>query len=226
MPDILSLKKSNCKSCHKCILNCPVKSIRFTGNQPQIISDECILCGNCFVVCPQEINQIIDNRSDVRALINSGVPVIASVDSSFYACWDKCGINSIRKALISLGFTDAEESAVGATIVKREYERQIREETSDIIISSACHSVNILIEKHFPELRKYLSPTVSPMDAHAIDIKRRFPEAKVVFIGPCIAKKDESMHSSVDAVLTFEEFDQMQELDMVEAYIMVEVPRD
>ena len=210
MPDILSLKNSNCKSCHKCILNCPVKSIRFKGNRPQIISDECILCGQCFVVCPQEFAEIIDDRSRVSALLRSGSPVFASLDSSFYACWDKCGMNSIRKALMSLGFTDAEDAAIGATVVKREYERQIREETSDIIISSACHSVNILIDKHFPELKKYLSPTVSPMEAHAMDIKRRHPEAKVVFIGPCISKKDELKNSSVDAVLTFEEFDQMR----------------
>lgn len=207
---VLNLKKLNCKNCHKCIVQCPVKAIRFSGHQAHIIYDQCILCGQCFVVCPQEAKEIVDDRDRVRAMINSGSPVIASVAPSFYACWDKCGINSVRKALISLGFADAEETAIGATIVKREYERQIREQTQDIIISSSCHSVNLLVKKHFPELSRFLSPTVSPMIAHAMDIKRRNPDAKVVFIGPCVSKKDEAIGSCVDAVLTFEEFDQMR----------------
>ena len=181
MPSVLNLKKSNCKNCHRCIRKCPVKSIRFSGHQAHIISDQCILCGQCFVVCPQEAKEIVDDRGTVRALIDSGAPVIASVSPSFFAVWDNCGINSMRKALKALGFADAEETAIGATIVKREYERQIREGTQDIIISSVCHSVNLLVEKHFPELRKFLAPTVSPMVAHAMDIKRRIPEAKVVF---------------------------------------------
>lgn len=209
MPSVLNLKKSNCKNCHRCIRKCPVKSIRFSGHQAHIVSDQCILCGQCFVSCPQEAKEIVDDRGTVRELINGSAPVIASISPSFFAVWDNCGINSIRKAAKKLGFADVEEAAIGATIVKREYERQVREQTQDIIISSACHSVNLLVEKHFPELRKFLSPTVTPMVAHAMDIKRRMPDTKVVFIGPCVAKKDEAVGTCVDAVLTFEEFDQM-----------------
>lgn len=210
MPSVLNLKKSNCKNCHRCIRKCPVKSIRFTGHQAHIISDECILCGQCFVVCPQDAKEIIDDRERVSVMLEGTAPVIASVDPSFYACWADCGINSVRKALKELGFTDAEETAVGATIVKREYERILREQTQDIIITSACASLNLLIEKHFPELRQYLAPVVSPMIAHAMDIKRRIPGVKVVFIGPCVARKQEFEGTAVDAVLTFEEFDQMR----------------
>ena len=210
MPSVLNLKKSNCKNCHRCIRKCPVKSIRFTGHQARIISDECVLCGQCFVVCPQDAKEIVDDRERVKVLLDSPATVIASVDPSFYACWDKCGINSVRKALVQLGFSDAEETAIGATIVKREYERLLREQQQDIIITSACASLNLLVEKHFPDLRKYLAPVVSPMIAHAIDIKRRIPDAKVVFIGPCVAKKQEYEGTAVDVVLTFEEFDQMR----------------
>ena len=127
MPSVLNLKKSNCKNCHRCIRKCPVKSIRFTGHQAHIISDECILCGQCFVVCPQEAKEIIDDRERVGVMLQGKAPVIASFDPSFYACWEGCGANSVRKALIELGFTDAEETAIGATIVKREYERLLRE---------------------------------------------------------------------------------------------------
>lgn len=210
MPIVLNSKKPNCKNCHKCISSCPIKAIRFSGQQAHVLNEQCILCGQCFVVCPHEATEVIDDREKVRELINSPAPVIASIDSSFYAVWDKCGINSVRKALKAIGFADAEETAIGATIVKRDYERQIKENKQDFIISSSCHSVNLLVKKHFPELSKFLSPTVSPMVAHAADIKRRIPEAKVVFIGPCIAKKDEAADTCVDAVLTFEEFDQMR----------------
>ena len=210
MPSVLNLKKSNCKNCHRCIRKCPVKAIRFTGHQARIISDECILCGQCFVVCPQNAKEIIDDRERVSVMLQGKAPVIASVDPSFYACWTDCGINSVRRALKELGFTDAEETAVGATIVKREYERLLKEQKQDIIITSSCASLNLLIEKHFPELRQYLAPVVSPMIAHAMDIKHRMPEAKVVFIGPCVARKQEFEGTAVDAVLTFEEFDQMR----------------
>lgn len=209
MPSVLTLKKSNCKNCHRCIRRCPVKSIRFTGHQAHIISDECVLCGQCFVVCPQEAKEIVDDRERVSVLLASPSSVIASIDPSFYACWEGCGINSVRKALKTLGFTDAEETAIGATIVKREYERMLREQTQDIIISSSCASLNLLVEKHYPALRQYLAPVVSPMIAHAMDIKRRMPEAKVVYIGPCVARKQEYEGTCVDAVLTFEELDQM-----------------
>lgn len=210
MPSILNLKNSDCRYCHRCVRRCPVKSIRFSGRQAHIITDECIYCGQCFVVCPQGAKEIVDDTERVRVMLQSGAPVIASVDPSFYACWDKCGINSITKALKELGFTDAEEAARGATLVKREYEKQIANKEQDVFISSSCHSINLLVEKHYPDLRKYLSPVVTPMIAHAIEIKKRIPEAKVVFIGPCVAKKDEAIGTAVDAVLTFEEFDQMR----------------
>lgn len=210
MPSILNLKNSDCRYCHRCVRRCPVKSIRFSGRQAHIITDECIYCGQCFVVCPQGAKEIVDDTERVRVMLMGEAPVIASVDPSFYACWDNCGINSIRKALKELGFTDAEEAARGATLVKREYEKQIKNKEQSVIISSSCHSINLLIEKHYPELRKYLSPVVTPMIAHAMEIKKRIPEAKVVYIGPCVAKKDEAIGTAVDAVLTFEEFDQMR----------------
>ena len=92
-------------------------------------------------------------------------------------------------------------------MVKKEYERMLREDKRDVIISSCCHSINLLVQKYFPGALPYLADVVSPMQAHCLDIKRRFPEAKTVFIGPCVAKKDEAEHYEgiVDAVLTFED---------------------
>ena len=203
----LTLKKSNCKNCYKCIRHCPVKAIRFSGNQAHIIGNECILCGHCFVVCPQNAKEIVDGTEKARVLLQSGEPVVVSLAPSFIANYDGVGIESMRKALKKLGFFDVEETAIGATIVKTEYERMLREEERDIIITSCCHSVNLLIQKHFPSALEYLADVMSPMQAHCADIKKRMPNAKTVFIGPCVAKKDEAEHYEglVDAVLTFEE---------------------
>ena len=207
MANCLTLKKSNCKNCYKCIRHCPVKAIRFSGNQAHIIGNECILCGHCFVVCPQNAKEIVDGTEKARVLLGSGEPVVVSLAPSFIANYEGVGIESMRRALRQLGFFDVEETAIGATIVKTEYERMLREEERDIIITSCCHSVNLLIQKHFPSALEYLADVMSPMQAHCADIKRRMPNAKTVFIGPCVAKKDEAEYYEglVDAVLTFEE---------------------
>ena len=207
MSNCLTLKKSNCKNCYKCIRHCPVKSIRFSGNQAHIIGNECILCGQCFVVCPQDAKQIVDETEKVRVLIQSGDPVYVSLAPSFIANYDGVGIEGMRKALKKLGFADVEETAIGATIVKREYDRLLSEGGRDVVISSCCHSINLLIQKYFPAELPDLADVLSPMQAHCSDIKKRFPNAKTVFIGPCVSKKDEAEHygNLVDAVLTFEE---------------------
>ena len=207
MPNCLTLKKSNCKNCYKCIRHCPVKSIRFSGNQAHIIGNECILCGQCFVVCPQNAKQIVDETEKVKVLLQGVEPVIVSLAPSFVANYEGVGIGAMREALKKLGFYDVEETAIGATIVKNEYERMLREDERDIIISSCCHSINLLIQKYFPRELEYLADVISPMQAHCQDIKKRYPNAKTVFVGPCVAKKDEAEHYEgiVDAVLTFEE---------------------
>lgn len=210
MPHCLTLKKSNCKNCYKCIRHCPVKSIRFSGDQAHIIADECILCGRCFVVCPQNAKEIVSEVEKAKVLIQSGDPVVVSMAPSFVANYDGVGIESMREGLKKLGFYDVEETALGATMVKMDYERQLREKTHTVVISSACPSINLLIQKHYPDLLKFLAPTLSPMQAHCVDIKKRIPQAKTVFVGPCVAKKDEAQRypGIVDAALTFEELSQ------------------
>ena len=217
MSNCLTLKKSNCKNCYKCIRHCPVKAIRFSGNQAHIIGNECILCGQCFVMCPQDAKQIVDETEKVRVLLQGDEPVIVSLAPSYVANYDGISISTMRKALQQLGFHDVEETAIGATIVKNEYERMLREDERDVVISSCCHSINLLIQKHYPQALQYLADVVSPMQAHCMDIKRRYPNAKAVFIGPCVAKKDEAEHYAgiVDAVLTFEELTKWLEEEQI-----------
>ena len=218
MANCLTLKKSNCKNCYKCIRNCPVKAIKFSGNQAQVIGNECILCGQCFVVCPQNAREIVNETEKVKVLLQGGTPVVVSLAPSFAANYEGVGIDAMREALKKLGFTDVEETAIGATMVKNEYERMLREEHRDVIITSCCHSINLLIQKYFPACLEYLADVMSPMQAHCQDIKKRIPNAKTVFIGPCLSKKDEAEHYAgiVDAVLTFEELSQWLKEEQIE----------
>ena len=206
MSQCLTLKKSNCKNCYKCIRHCPVKSIRFSGNQAYIIDNDCILCGHCFVVCPQNAKQIVDETEKVKVMLAAGNEVYLSLAPSFAANYG-VGIEAMREAVKKLGFADAEETAIGAAIVKNEYDRILKEEKPDVLISSCCHSVNLLIQNYYPEVLSCLAAVMSPMQAHCAEIKKHHPEAKTVFVGPCVAKKDEADHygSMVDAVLTFDE---------------------
>ena len=208
MNKFLQLKKSNCKNCYKCIRNCPVKSIKFADGQANIIPDECILCGRCFVNCPQDAKQIRDDVPRVKEMIASGKKVIASVAPSFIAEFPLMDFAAMKSALLKLGFADAQETAIGATIVKTEYEKMIASGKHDVIISSCCHSVNALIQKSYPSGLPYLADVLSPMLAHCRVIKEENPGACAVFIGPCISKKEEAeLYGECDVALTYEELE-------------------
>lgn len=209
MNKFLQLKRANCKNCYKCIRNCPVKSIRFSEGQANIIADDCILCGRCFVNCPQDAKEVRQDAPRVKELIAAGRQVVASVAPSFIAEFPTVDFETLRAALLRLGFADAQETAVGAQIVKKEYERMIRSGQHDVIISSCCHSVNALIQKYHPLALSSLAPVLSPMLAHCKVIKEECPQAATVFIGPCISKKEEAelYPGLCDAALTFEELE-------------------
>ena len=208
MNKFLQLKKSNCKNCYKCIRNCPVKSIKFADGQANIIPVECILCGRCFVNCPQDAKQIRDDVPRVKEMIASGKKVIASVAPSFIAEFPLMDFAAMKSALLKLGFADAQETAIGATIVKTEYEKMIASGKHDVIISSCCHSVNALIQKYYPSVLPYLADVLSPMLAHCRVIKEENPGACAVFIGPCISKKEEAeLYGECDVALTYEELE-------------------
>lgn len=114
-------------------------------------------------------------------------------------------------ALMKLGFNQVRETAEGAVYVTNEYNRLLKEGKMKNIITTSCPSVNDLIEKYYPELTKYMAPVVSPMIAHGKMIKHMFGEdVKVVFLGPCIAKKREAIgdirtEGYIDAVINFTE---------------------
>lgn len=203
----LQLKTSNCKNCYKCIRHCSVKSIKFSGSQAHILPNECILCGTCYVVCPQNAKQIRNDVHNVKSAIADGKKVVASLAPSFAANYG-VGIKAVSEAAKKLGFAYAEETSIGAEIVKKEYEKILKEGKTDVLISSCCHTVNTLIQKYYPDQIPHLAHVLSPMQAHSRYIKEKDPDAYVVFIGPCISKKEEAdkYRGFADTVLTFGEF--------------------
>ncbi len=207
MNHYIQLKKSNCKNCYKCIRHCPVKSIRFADHQANIVKEQCILCGECFVACPQNAKQIRNDVAKVKAMLASDRPVYVSIAPSFPANYNEIELPAIKEALLGLGFADVQETALGATLVKRQYEDMLNSGEEKTLISSCCHTVNMLIQKYYPEALPYLAKVLSPMQAHCTAIKEAHPDAYTVFIGPCISKKEEAdlYPGIVDCVLTFEE---------------------
>lgn len=202
----LQLKTSDCRNCYKCIRHCPVKSIKFSGNQAHILMNDCILCGTCYVVCPQNAKQIKNDVDTVKSAVADGKKVIASLAPSFASNYG-VGITAMSNALKKLGFWSAEETSIGAEIVKKQYEKILAEGTSDVLISSCCHTVNTLIQKYYPDQIVHLARVLSPMQAHCKRIKEENPDAYTVFIGPCISKKEEAdkYREHVDTVLTYGE---------------------
>jgi uncharacterized Fe-S cluster-containing protein len=145
--------------------------------------------------------------SEVKKMIASGDRVFASVAPSFAANYAGVSMSAMEDALKLLGFYAASETALGATLVKWEYERLVADGRHSVVISSCCHSVNLMIQKYFPEALPSLAPVISPMRAHCGAIKLENAGARTVFIGPCVSKKAEAelYPGAVDRVITFDE---------------------
>lgn len=207
---VLSYKLANCKNCYKCLRECSVKAISMLNGHAVIIDDQCVLCGRCTNVCPQNAKFVINTISNVQKLINSGEEVIVSLAPSYISNFPITKLETMRQALKKLGFSDVYETAEGAKFVDEEYKKILDINKFPLFITSCCPTINKLIEKHYPEALPYLAPVITPMVAHGKMIKSKHSNAKVVFIGPCIAKKDEALNSGViDEVLTFQELEHM-----------------
>ncbi|MDR1092611.1 MAG: PAS domain S-box protein [Clostridiales bacterium] len=206
----LEFKPVKCRDCFKCLRDCPVKAIRFKTGRAEIADERCILCGRCTVVCPQNAKSVQDDGGAALKMLDGKTPVVASVAPAFIGSFPVGGFAAMKIALLKLGFADAEETAVGAAAVSAEYMRILQTGRFKNFITSACPAVNYMIRLYYPKALPYLAPVVSPMAAHARMLKESRPDARIVFIGPCIAKKREAAESGViDAALTFENLKEM-----------------
>ena len=209
MSEYLEFKPVQCKDCYRCLRECPVKAINIKDHHAQIIEEHCILCGHCTQVCPQKAKIEHSELPVVRELLKSGVRVAATVAPSFISSLNQDDFSLLRIALAKLGFAVVEETAVGAQAVTEEYKRLLAKGEMRNFITSACPAACRLIQMYYPKALQYLAPVDSPMVAHAKMLRRNNPDLKVVFIGPCIAKKREADEHGIDAVLTFEELLQL-----------------
>lgn len=218
---IIDFKATKCRHCYKCVRNCEVKAIMVKDGRAEIMPDNCILCGRCLQICPQSAKTLVSDLGRVKDMIEAGEKVVVSIAPSYMGLLKYHTIGQVRCALMRLGFTDVRETAEGAALVTAEYARLLSEGTMENIISTCCPSVNALIEKYYPQLIPYLAPVVSPMIAHGRMIKQKLgSDTKVVFLGPCIAKKQEALdprHADcVDAVLNFNDISRwLNEEDIV-----------
>ena len=175
-----------------------------------IMEDHCVLCGRCLAVCPQEAKTLSSELPQVRAMIQRGEKVVAQLAPSYVGLLEFREIGQLRPALRKLGFADVFETAEGAAAVTAEYLQLIEEARMDNIITTCCPVINDVIEMYFPSLVPLLAPVVSPMIASGRMIKQALgSDTRVVFIGPCIAKRKEARDprhaDAVDAVISFEE---------------------
>ncbi len=202
--------EEKCKGCYACIRSCPAKAIRVKEGIAGVMDERCVACGYCIDICAAGAKQTRSEVELVRRLLKEPAPVIALLSSSLPAAFPEVRPGQMVSALKKLGFSEVMEAAFGAELVCREYGRFVAENESKPVISSTCPAMVSFIEKFHPELIDYLAPIVSPAVAMGRVVKWQYnPDARVVFIGPCIAKKaersDEMVGGVIDAVLTFPE---------------------
>lgn len=205
---IIDFKATKCKHCYKCIRNCEVKAVMIRDERAEIMPDKCILCGKCMQVCPQSAKTLISDLELVKGYIRDGIPTVISLAPSYMGLLKYKTVGQVNGALQKLGFSDVRETSEGAAVVTAEYSKLLEAGEMENIITTCCPSVNDLIEIYYPQLIPFMAPVVSPMIAHGKILKKELgPEVKVVFLGPCIAKKKEAgdiRHDGcVDAVLNF-----------------------
>lgn len=208
---VIDFRDASCRHCYKCVRNCEVKAISVENEQAHIMKDHCINCGHCLEVCPQNAKTFASDMDRVKGYLKQGMKVIISIAPSYLGVLEYDRPGQVVDALKRLGFYEVRETAEGAALVTKEYGNLLRDGQMTNIITTCCPSVNDLIEKYYPSLVSMMAPVVSPMIAHGRLIKSIYGEdVKVVFLGPCIAKKeeavgDERVRGAVDAILTFEE---------------------
>jgi signal transduction histidine kinase/Fe-S-cluster-containing hydrogenase component 2 len=210
---IIQTVPERCRVCYTCVRECPAKAIRIVEGQARVLHERCIGCGNCVRVCSQKAKLVINSIPRVQHLLKGERPVAAILAPSFPAEFTEYGPKVLVGMVKALGFKWVNEVAFGADLVAREYHRIMHQEKR-ACIATTCPAVVLYVEKYFPDLLDALAPVVSPMVASARVLREMHgKDLRVIFIGPCVAKKregmDENLADDVDAVVTYTELRQM-----------------
>lgn len=230
--NIIDFKNASCKHCYKCVRTCSVKAIRVKNAQAQIMTDYCVLCGHCLEVCPQNAKTFASDLEMVKAYLAAGKKVALSIAPSYLGIFDYDRPGQVICALKKLGFTYVRETAEGAALVTDAYQKLMDEGQMENIITTCCPSVNDLVEKYYPELIGDMAPVVSPMIAHGMLMKKLYgDDVKLVFAGPCVAKKEEAREDErtegyIDAVITFAELEDWFKEAGIDVFDCEEMPVD
>jgi iron only hydrogenase large subunit-like protein len=193
MPSPVYTIENECQDCYKCVRHCPVKAIRVLGGKASVIPEACVACGECVKVCPAHAKKVRIDLPRLRELLKSGERVYASIAPSFPGHFRGVTIERLSAALIRLGFAGVSETAHGAQSVSAHISRLLELSDSPLVISSACPAAVDMLRKYRPEFASFISPLPSPVRAHARLLREKFGnDIKVVFFGPCAAKKNEA----------------------------------
>jgi signal transduction histidine kinase/Fe-S-cluster-containing hydrogenase component 2 len=206
--------KERCRVCYTCVRECPAKAIRIVEGQAEVVPARCIGCGNCVRVCSQHAKQVLDSKGEVETLLKSGQRIAAILAPSFPAQSKDTDYRRVVGMIRALGFHYVNEVAFGADLVADRYRRLLAADDHKRYIATTCPAIIGFVERYRPELVDSLAPIVSPMVATARVLRRLHgQDLKVVFVGPCIAKKGEAasvrVADEINAVLTFIELSEM-----------------
>jgi iron only hydrogenase large subunit-like protein len=196
--------KELCRTCYTCVRECPAKAIRIVGGQADVIDERCIACGNCTIVCSQGAKVFLNTTDRVIKLLENDSKVAAIVAPSFPAEFsDIPGHHVLTGMIKAIGFKFVSEVSFGADLVADRYKKLVSE-SKNFYISSDCPSIVNYIKLYHPKLVDNLAPIISPMVAMSRVIREMYgKDTRIVFIGPCIAKKAESVE--IDEAITFTE---------------------
>jgi len=200
--------KELCRTCYTCVRECPAKAIRIVGGQAEVIDERCIACGNCTKVCSQGAKVFLNTTERVSKLLESENDVAAIVAPSFPAEFVEYPDHRVLVGMIrALGFRYVTEVSFGADLVAERY-KKLFSDPEVYYISSDCPSIVNYVRFYHPSLVERLAPIVSPMVAMGRVVRAKYGQnTKIVFIGPCVAKKAENIE--IDEAITFIELREM-----------------
>ncbi|MDI6785479.1 MAG: response regulator [bacterium] len=212
--NVIYTKKGKCKECYGCIRSCLVKAVKVIGKQATIMGDRCISCGICVNACNQDAIYYKNEVNRVKDVLGRMGKAIAILDSTFPAAFNGMNCNKIVAALKELGFDEVWESALGGEVINEKYQEILRDSSSsDMYITSHCSAIINIIERHYPVLLPNLIPLISPMFVTSKIIKKKYPNADIIFIGPCVSKKvevrDPNIEDGIEVVITYEELKEL-----------------